>query len=120
VGKPPCGAEPRIELGPALQQADALPTEPRRTISEPRRTMTEPRRTITEPRRTMTEPRRTMPKLNNAVLVCSSFGGLRGLRACEGPLRLFVAVPMTISRPWLTSAAGVSFAESSDLCRNRR
>ncbi len=36
------------------------------------------------------------PKLNNAVLVCSSFGGLRGLRACEGPLRLFVAVPMTI------------------------
>ncbi len=28
---PPCGAEPRIELGPALQQADALPTEPRRT-----------------------------------------------------------------------------------------
>ncbi len=26
---PPCGAEPRIELGPALQQADALPTEPR-------------------------------------------------------------------------------------------
>jgi hypothetical protein len=30
--KPPCGAEPRIELGPALQQADALPTEPSRTI----------------------------------------------------------------------------------------
>ncbi len=37
------------------------------------------------------------PKLNNAVLVCSSFGGLRGLGECEGPLRLFVAVPMTIS-----------------------
>ncbi len=33
VGKPPCGAEPRIELGPALQQADALPTELRRTIT---------------------------------------------------------------------------------------
>jgi hypothetical protein len=33
VGEPPCGAEPRIELGPALQQADALPTEPRRTIN---------------------------------------------------------------------------------------
>jgi hypothetical protein len=32
VGKPPCGAEPRIELGPALQQADALPTEQRRTM----------------------------------------------------------------------------------------
>jgi hypothetical protein len=31
-GEPPCGAEPRIELGPALQQADALPTEPRHTI----------------------------------------------------------------------------------------
>ncbi len=30
--KPPCGAEPRIELGPAVQQADALPPEPRRTI----------------------------------------------------------------------------------------
>jgi hypothetical protein len=30
---PPCGAEPRIELGPALQQADALPTEPCRTIN---------------------------------------------------------------------------------------
>jgi hypothetical protein len=30
--KPPCGAEPRIELGPASQQADALPIEPRRTI----------------------------------------------------------------------------------------
>jgi hypothetical protein len=60
------------------------------------------------------------PKLNNAVLVCSGFGGLRGLRACEGPLRLVVAVLMTISaRPWPTSAAGVSLAESSDLCRNR-
>jgi hypothetical protein len=29
---PPCGAKPRIELGPALQQADALPTEPRRMM----------------------------------------------------------------------------------------
>ncbi len=37
------------------------------------------------------------PKLNNVILVCSSFGCLRGLRVCEGPLRLFVAVPMTIS-----------------------
>jgi len=27
---PPCGGELRIELGPALQQADALPNEPRR------------------------------------------------------------------------------------------
>jgi hypothetical protein len=37
--KPPCGAELRIELGPALQQADVLPTEPRRTMTEPRRTI---------------------------------------------------------------------------------
>ncbi len=36
---PPYGAELGIELGPALQQADALPTEPRRTITEPRRTI---------------------------------------------------------------------------------
>jgi hypothetical protein len=33
-----------------------------------------------------------LPKLNIAVLVCSSFGGLKGLRACEGPVCLFVAV----------------------------
>jgi hypothetical protein len=26
--EPPWGAEPRFELGPALQQASALPTEP--------------------------------------------------------------------------------------------
>jgi hypothetical protein len=31
VGRPPCGGEPKIGLGPALQQADALPNEPRRT-----------------------------------------------------------------------------------------
>jgi hypothetical protein len=35
VGKPPWGAIPRIELKPALQQADALPTEQRRTQSYP-------------------------------------------------------------------------------------
>ncbi len=29
---PPCGAEPRIELGPALQQANTLPTKPCLTI----------------------------------------------------------------------------------------
>ncbi len=44
------------------------------------------------------------PKLNNAVLVSSSFDGLRGLRACEGPLRLFVAVPLTISAAVLQKA----------------
>jgi hypothetical protein len=31
-GDPPWDAEPRIELGPALQQADALSTELRRTL----------------------------------------------------------------------------------------
>jgi hypothetical protein len=30
---PPCGAEPKTELGPALQQADVLQIEPRRTIN---------------------------------------------------------------------------------------
>jgi hypothetical protein len=32
VGQPPCDAKPGIELGPALQQADALSTEPRRPM----------------------------------------------------------------------------------------
>jgi hypothetical protein len=32
--EPPWGAEPRIELWPALQQADALPTDPLRTQRE--------------------------------------------------------------------------------------
>jgi hypothetical protein len=31
----PMGAEPRFELGPALQQASALPTEPHCTLTEP-------------------------------------------------------------------------------------
>jgi hypothetical protein len=35
---PPLGAEPRFELWPAVQQADALLSEPRRTLTEPRRT----------------------------------------------------------------------------------
>ena len=43
---PPWGAEPGFELGPAVQQADALLSEPRRTLSEPRRTLSEPRRTL--------------------------------------------------------------------------
>ncbi len=59
--KPPCGAEPRIELGPAFQQADVLPTEPRRTTklshaappTEPRRT------TLLSHAAPPTEPRRT-------------------------------------------------------------
>jgi hypothetical protein len=32
LGNPPWGAEPGIELGPALQHADALPSELRRTL----------------------------------------------------------------------------------------
>ncbi len=35
--EPPWDAEPRIELGPATQQADALPTELRRNLTELRR-----------------------------------------------------------------------------------
>ncbi len=60
------------------------------------------------------------PKLNKAVLVCSSFGGLRGLRACAGLCAFLWLFQWQYWRPWPTSAAGVSFAESSDLCRNRR
>ncbi len=33
--EPPWGAEPRFELGPALQQASALPTEPHCTVPLP-------------------------------------------------------------------------------------
>ncbi len=43
---PPGVAEPRIELGPALQQADGLPPELRRNLSAPRRTLSELRRTL--------------------------------------------------------------------------
>ena len=50
--EPPCGAEPGIELGPALQQADTLSTELRRTLTDLRRTLTELRRTLPERRRT--------------------------------------------------------------------
>jgi hypothetical protein len=64
---PPCGAEPRFELGLALQQADALSTEPRRTITEPRRTITELRRTITEPGRTISEPCRTITEPRRTI-----------------------------------------------------
>ncbi len=37
---PLCGTEPRIELRPALEQANVLPTEPRRTI-KPCRTISD-------------------------------------------------------------------------------
>jgi len=37
--KPPWGAEPRFELGPAIQQADALPTDLRRALTKLRRTL---------------------------------------------------------------------------------
>ncbi len=33
------GAEPRFEVGPAIQQPGTLLSEPRRTLSEPRRTL---------------------------------------------------------------------------------
>ncbi len=47
------GVEPGIELGSALQQADALKSELRRTLSEPRRTLPELGRTLSELRRTL-------------------------------------------------------------------
>ncbi len=60
------------------------------------------------------------PKLNNAVLVCSSFGG-SGVSGCVRGLCAFSSLfQWQYWRPWPTSVAGVSFAESSDLCRNRR
>ncbi len=37
--EPPWGAEPRFELGPALQQASALPSEPHCTLTEPHCTL---------------------------------------------------------------------------------
>jgi hypothetical protein len=43
---PPWGAEPGFELGPAVQQADALLFELRRTLFELRRTLFELRRTL--------------------------------------------------------------------------
>ncbi len=62
---PPRDAEPRIELGPALQQADALPTELLRSLTELRRILTELRRTLTELRRTLNELRRTLTELRH-------------------------------------------------------
>jgi hypothetical protein len=50
---PPWGAEPGFELGPAVQQADALLFELRRTLFELRRTLFELRRTLFELRRTL-------------------------------------------------------------------
>jgi hypothetical protein len=44
--EPPWGAEPGFELRPAVQQADALLIELRRTLIELRRTLIELRRTL--------------------------------------------------------------------------
>ncbi len=38
---------------PAFQQAIALPTDPRRTLTESRHTLTEPRRTLTDQHHTL-------------------------------------------------------------------
>ncbi len=56
--KPPWGAEPRIKLGPASQQAESLPTELPNTLSQLCRTLTELRCILTERRRTLAELRR--------------------------------------------------------------
>ncbi len=57
-------------------------------------------------------------KLNNAILVWSSFGGLRGL--WSGFVRWLCAFSWLFQwqyrRPWPTSAAGESFAARADLC----
>ncbi len=58
------------------------------------------------------------PTLNNDVLVWRSFGGLRDL--WSGCMRSLCAFSWRFQwqywRPWLTSAAGDSFAERTDLC----
>jgi hypothetical protein len=58
------------------------------------------------------------PKLNNAVLVWSSFGSLWGL--WSGYVRCLSAFSWLFQwqfrRPWPTSAAGDSFAAKADLC----
>ncbi len=57
--KPLWGANPRIELGPAIQQADALLIEPRHTLIEPHRRLIEPGHTLIEPRH-LIEPHCTL------------------------------------------------------------
>ncbi len=47
--EPLWGAEPRLELGPALQQADAVLTKPRRPQTKPSRPLTKPSRTLSDP-----------------------------------------------------------------------
>jgi hypothetical protein len=58
--KPPWGANPRIELRPAIQQADALPIEPCHTLIEPNQSLIEPRHTLIEPHCTLIEPSHTL------------------------------------------------------------
>ncbi len=78
--KPPWGAEPRIKHGPALQKADALPTELTRTLPELRHTLTELRRTLTELRRNFAEP----PRYIILYLKPPSFHIALMLRKCKG------------------------------------
>ncbi len=58
--KPLWVANPRIELGPAIQQADALPIEPCHTQIEPHRSLIEPRHTLIELHCTLIEPHCTL------------------------------------------------------------
>ncbi len=78
---PPMGCRVR-NLTRAIQRADVLPIELRRTLSEPtphhhwptplptdpRRTLTEPRRTLTEPRPTLTDPRCILTEPRHTLL----------------------------------------------------
>jgi hypothetical protein len=61
------GAEPGIEPGPSVQQADALRFELRRTLFELCRTLFELRRTLFELRRTLFELRRTLFELRRTL-----------------------------------------------------
>ncbi len=66
--KPPWGAEPGIKLGPAAQQADKLPFEPRRTLIEPCRSLIEPSPTLIEPRHTLIMPNCTLTESRRTLI----------------------------------------------------
>ncbi len=66
--KPTWGAEPRIKLGPAAQQADELPIEPGCTLIEPYHSLIEPSRSLIEPRHTLIGPHRTLTEPRHILI----------------------------------------------------
>ncbi len=74
--EPPWDAEPRIELGPALQQAVALPTELRRILTELRHILIELRRILIELRRILIELRHILTELRRIGCGPQFFGCL--------------------------------------------